>query len=195
MKKIYNLLGEEWRSDFFYAYGPQAKSQKKFTERNANGALYAGYNEDIKDNDYISAITLKKYPANVEATVRCTYRGTGAPLIVFSDDLVPEGDILRYRLHFEAVAYSGGCNVWHIVPRPENKEWPVKSTKIAFEKFPIREDEEIEMTVRIVGKTLTVSLCGKEFSVEDPEFPENFHIGFTACEGECSFSRFTVEEL
>ena len=195
MKKIYDLKKDSWREDFFYAYGPQAKdTERTFTDRDSSGALIGDFDEKINGYDYISAITKEKLPASVTATVKCTYRNTGAPLIVFSDDFAKDGDALRYVLHYEVVAYKGGCNIWKVIPRPETPEWPVKSTKIAFAQFPIAEDEEIVIRARIEGKTIFASVNGNDLTITEDDIPESFHIGFTACEGFCSFSEFSIED-
>ncbi len=197
MKTIYELTENNWREDFFYCYGPQAKDTSRiFTEsdRDERGALVGGYDKKINGYDYISLLTNKKYSNKVTATLKCSYQGTGAPLIVFSDDLEKDGNALRYVLHFEVVAHKNGCNIWHVVPRPETPEWPVKSTKIAFDNFPIEEDSEIEIEVTIKGKNIFSTVNGHKISVTDPDIPDNFHIGFTTCEGVCKLWEFSVED-
>jgi hypothetical protein len=98
-----------------------------------------------------------------------------------------------YQLHFEAVAYEGGYNVWHILPFPERTERPIKPTKILFEQFSIPNNKEIELSVTFGDKSIEVELEGVKSSVTCEDFPESFHVGFTACEGICIFSEFSLE--
>lgn len=150
MKRVYDLTGDGWRADFDYVYGPQARREVTFTERAEDGALVNAYCEAINGYDYISALSKERVTLPVTLTLKCRFQNTGAPLIVFSDNITtrPSG-APEYALHFEAVAYAGGCNIWRVVPKAERPEWPVASTKLYALKNPIPEGEMTEITLRI----------------------------------------------
>ena len=189
MKSVYDLTKKGWDSDFLYAFSPVTKERKHFPAPE-NEKITVGYNESIDDYDYISAVTKKKFGKGCRATLKCSFDKKGAPLIVFTDD-IDENSL--YGLHFEIVAYEGGYNVWHIVPYPERTERPIKPTKLLFESFEIPNGKEIELAVSFGDRYIEVELEGHIASVSCEDFPENFHVGFTACEGICTFTEFTIE--
>lgn len=195
-----NFQNNDWTKDLFYAYSPHTLEKKTFAPAEkksfTDGEFLCAdnsYNENIKDFDYISVLSREKFTAGTSVRIKCAFKGYGAPLIVFTDDITDEGDFVRYGLHFEAVVHKGGVNMWHIIPFPENKARPIKSTNILNEKFPLPEETLIEMTIKFKNKSVTVSLDDKSFEVSNENFPESFHIGFTACEGYCAFTEFEIE--
>lgn len=178
--------------DFYYAYSPIHKSYKKFELCDEYAANYKEGNE--KEFDYISLITKKKYKSGTKLTVNCAFGNYGAPLIVITDDVTDgEYDSKIYGLHFEIVSYKDGCNVWNVSPFPERVEHPIKSTKIGFANFEIKNDEMITITAEIVGKKLYIDINGNKIEAEDPNFPDEFHVGITACEGPNRFYDMTIE--
>lgn len=195
---IQNALFEK---DFYYAYSPHTLEKKAFAPAEKRSftdgeyfCLDNKFNENINGFDYISLLSRKKYTAGTKVRIKCAFKGYGAPLIVFTDDITDEGDFVRYGLHFEAVIHKGGVNMWHIIPFPENTARPIKSTNILSARFPLTENTLIEMTLCFGKKTVTVMTCGKSFEVSNEDFPESFHVGFTACEGYCAFTEFDTEE-
>ncbi len=184
-------------SDFNYAYSFLPKEHKEFDFREDCIANYKeGHPEEF---DYVSIITKKKYTAGVTFRAKCSFEKFGAPLIVFTDDVSPdEKGTLIYGLHFEAVAWEGGCNVWHVAPTP-GAEHPIKSSLISFAGFPIEPNEVSEISVTVKKQNgrpcrLTVEINGHVFGCENADIPEEFHIGITACEGANKFYEFTIEE-
>ena len=193
MKTTYNLTSDAWRDDFFYVWGPQATTRQTFENRAAD--LWLRNGECAGGFDYISALSKNKYTVGAEASVLCRFYGTGAPLIVLTDDIISSADgTPMYRLHFEVVVYKGGINVWRIVPRPETPSWPVASTKLLAIKREIEDGAEHTLSVRVGRGKLDISLGNEHYSVECDELPDIFHIGFTACEGICEFGEFSIEE-
>lgn len=168
-------------ADLMYVYSPICKVQKQFT-LDAD-CVVNGFNEEINDYDYISVATGKKYKTGITVKLECLFEKYGAPLVVFSNDIRDENGVLTYGHHYEVVAYENGINIWSIVPYPERDERPVKPTKIGFLEFPVKENEPIELEVKIDGNKITASLCGQTLEVTDEQIPENFHVGVTACEG------------
>ena len=111
---------------FFFVSSLTARSDNRFGREEDH--LVNAWNESIRDYDYISMLTRKKYPADVTLTTRCSFDAFGAPLIVITDDYrTDESGHNFYGLHFEVVAYENGINIWHIVPAPAGSERDRKS--------------------------------------------------------------------
>jgi len=196
MKKVYDLYSDGWREDFRYAYGPQARSEEQFVLRTEDGALTNDYSTEAHDYSYICALSKKKYTGKIKLTLTCSFKRSGAPLIVFTNDLTKrESGAIGLNMHFEVVAYRGGCNGWRVIPFPERTGWPVLSTKILKEEFPIPEDEWVTVCAEIDGCDVDVEIMGRKLHFHDDNIPKEFYVGFTACEGICRFAQFTVEEL
>lgn len=174
-----------WQKDFMYVYSPIVKTYPVFEM--ADNCLSNRFDHTINDYEYISIISKDSYKA-AKLNVKCDFDKYGAPIIVFCNDI---GEALGkdgkkhlfYGVHFEVVAWEQGCNIWYIVPYPERAEHPVKPTKILAESFKIDDESLIDMTVEVKNGKIFATLNGREFSVSHPQIPEEYHIGYTACEG------------
>ena len=192
MKTYHFNAAERDLSDFTYAYSPVPKEHKPFLMRADSLANYPV--NDPESFDYVSIITKEKFASGTKFSTTCSFGKFGAPLIVFSGDVSENTDgTALYGLHFEVVAYEGGCNIWHIEPWPERVERPIRTQKIAFKEFEIRPDERITITVEVKGKTILANVNGHIITCENEDVPETFHVGVTACEGPNHFYDFTVE--
>ena len=174
-KREFNL-----EEKFLYVTSSASKSKNKFLQE--ENAIVNSYNKEIEDYDYISIITRKRYGIGTTIKVSCSFEKFGAPLIVLTDDYREKSDgSYEYGLHFEVVAYEGGCNVWHI--EPGKKENPIEVTKINSMEFSIEEKSRIDLEVRIEDKKLFISVNNKILVAEHKDFPSMMHVGITACEG------------
>lgn len=179
-------------ADFRYAYSPVPLVHAPFVLREDGLANYAEETPDVFD--YVSLISKAAY-TNARFSTRCSFGHFGAPLVVLSDDLSENVDgTWMYGLHFEIVAYENGCNIWHIVPAPENTARPIRTQKIAFARFPIEPDERIDITVEVKDHTIYANVNGHVLTCEHSDIPEQYHVGITACEGPNKFYDFTVEQ-
>lgn len=200
MKKTYDFTNlKELPEDFTYAYSLLPKEHKKFIfteEATLNYEPNMSFeNTTCSDYDYISIISKKKYKSGTKVNIKCSFGKFGAPLFVFGNDLSPNEDgSWQYGLHFEVVAYERGMNVWHILPFPERKDRPIRPFKAGFQDFAIAPDELIDMTVEIKGHWLHINVNGHEYTCPDPEFPESFHVGYTACEGPNKLYSITIDD-
>ena len=191
MKK-YDFSKGCWNSDdFMYVYSPICKAYKEFIQH--HDCISNSYNEEIKDWDYISIVTKEKYPVGTKVSTRCNFDKYGAPIIVFTDDLLERHGRCEYGLHFEVVGYEDGFNIWHIGPWYENEKRPIKPTKICFEEFKIADESIIDISVEFMNKAIRVSVNGVEALVENEDLPESFHVGITACEGVNKFFDLVIE--
>ena len=192
MRETY-IFNDECRIEdkFIYVSSPASKSKKKFVQKESY--VENTYNEEIKEYDYISIITKEKYNTGVTVRVKCSFDTFGAPLIVITDDYKTlEDGNHQYGLHFEVVAYEGGCNVWHIVPGKEEKN-PIDVTKVNAIEFPIEDKSIIDMEVTIRDKKMFIRVNDQSFVAEHEEVPNQMHVGITACEGINQFYEFEVE--
>ncbi len=186
MEKHYDFsTNVEWHKDFMYVYSPIVKTYPIFEKQ--ENCLANRFDEDIKDYEYISILSADSYK-NAKLNVQCDFHKYGAPIIVFGNDISEsvgkDGKSHKfYGVHFEVVAWERGCNIWYIVPCPESTEHPVKPTKILAESFKIEDGSLIDMTVEVKDGTVFAEINGRCFSVSHPEIPEEYHIGYTACEG------------
>lgn len=197
MKKEYVFTpNSKWEEDFMYVYSPIVKTYPVFNKE--ADCLSNRYDENIADYEYISVLSDSKYK-NAKITVECDFHKYGAPLIVFTDDLKEavgkDGKKhLFYGVHYEIVAWEEGCNIWYIVPFPEREEHPVKPTKILAESFEIENGSLVSLSVEVKDGTINVELNGKRFSVSHPQIPEEYHIGYTACEGINKLYKMSIEQ-
>ena len=193
-KTTYEFNGESViRENFNYAYSPHAKRGSTFRQYQSCVSNFAPENKN--EFEYVSIISKKRYGEGTIASAKCAFGKFGAPLIVFTDDMTDDGDGWKlYGLHFEVVAYEGGCNVWHIVPDPSNEKRPIKPTRIGAAEFEILPDELIDICVKFGHKKISITINGNSFDVANEDFPERFNVGITACEGPNEFFEFTIEE-
>ena len=193
MKVHYHFgTGMELEKDFFYVSSLITKSNTVFrTEKNC---IANSYNEQLGEWDYISILTKEKYPQGTILSTKCLVESYGAPLIVFSDDITCAEDGRNYYgVHFEIVAYEQGCNVWKITPDEHApNDLPIRMDRIGFLEFPIEGGSIIDLSVWVSGGAIHVRINGNEFSVADPDLPQTFHVGLTACEGVNRFYDFQI---
>ncbi len=200
MRTVYHFnKAEGINSDFEYALSAAQKQCPKFRLYDDFIGNYDMGDTSVKGNvhdyDYISLVSRKKYKDGAKFTLKCSFEKFGAPLLVLCNDLSERPDgVKEYGLHFEVVAYERGCNIWHIIPFPEKADRPIKVLKTGNAQFPLEGGEMIELTCEVKGKFLHINVNGNEFICGDPMISEEFHIGFTACEGRNNIYSLTIEE-
>lgn len=190
MKKIYDLKKQDWKNDMLHVHCPQSKAYVPLIE-DENG-VGCGINPEIGDYDYTTMISKEKYTTGTTLSAKFTFKGLAAPLLVISEEIGTNGTVPMLELFFEVVAWRNGCNIWRLDYAPE-KERPYIATKLLCNDFPLKENTEYEMTAKFSGKTVEVRIGGYHFTIYNPNFPEKFHAGFTACEGDCRFTEFAIE--
>ena len=192
MKKIYDLKKQDWKEDMLHVHCPQSKAYVPMIE-DENG-VGCGMNGKTGDYDYITMISKERYGTGVTLSARFTFYGLAAPLIVISEDINTKREIPLLELFFEVVAWKNGCNIWRLDHLPENHERPYRATKLLCNRYSADEGVEHEMKVKIDGNTIEVWFAGHNFFIYNPDLPKKFHVGFTACEGDCRFTEFTIEK-
>ena len=187
MQRKYILSKQNEREitrDFTYAISHFVKERKRFT-----------FEEDCIRNqqstvetcgfEYVSMITRKKFASGTKVQTECSFEKFGAPLIVFTNQI----NDCTYGENFEVVAWEKGCNVWQIVPDIE------KEPKLIGQfLFPIETNSKVKLGVEFFKKRIEISINGRKYNLINPHFPEEFYVGFTACEGINRFYFFAIEE-
>lgn len=194
MKKVYNFANGNWKEEELSpAYSPACFDRVKF--RQEENCLVNGVGKSLFGYEYISLVEKIKRKSGVTVTLECSFEKFGAPLIVFSNDM-PENDKGEkiYGEHYEVVAYEKGINVWKIIPWPERVERPIKPFLLDKKEFSIEGNAMIEIKVEILADCLKMWVNGEYLETKIEGLPEEFYVGFTACEGINRFYSFTVEE-
>ena len=194
MKKSYNFAKGQWdNSELIPAYSPACFDRADFAQE--NNCLVNREGKSLFGYEYISLTESVKRKTGVVATLQCSFEKFGAPLIVFSNDLpVNEKGERIYGEHFEVVAYEEGINVWKVIPWPERVERPIKPFLLSDKKFPIKGNTMIEIKVEILADRLKMWVNGEYLETQVEGLPEEFYIGFTACEGINRFYTFEIED-
>lgn len=133
------------------------------------------------DYAYVGALTHDIYENGAEIGLRCSFEGTGAPMLMLAEDmeLDKDGDA-HYGGCVEVVIWRHGVNVWRYI-----REEDVISYHHAMAVFSELEERKIhDLRVKIDRKMLLIQINGKRFSVYIPDMPENFWVGAAVCEGE-----------
>lgn len=189
--KRYDFCGsisEELR----YVYSPICKVWKEFTVE--EDGICNSFCSEIENWEYISLLTKEKFGGGTVVTTTCSFEHFGAPLIVLTDDIFQgENGMPTYGLHFEAVLYENGINIWRIVPNLGAPR-PITTKKIACLEFPVEANTMHTLTVRIDAGRITATVGEKTVSVAHDEIPKRFHVGITACEGKNKFRELMIEE-
>ncbi len=177
---------------FYYCYSPQAKACGTF-EREEN-CIKNRYNEDVRDYEYTTAMLKRRLGIGDEITLECDFERRGAPLVVFTDELVERDGKPYYGEHYEVVAFEEGCNVWHNTPTGElDPKRALKTCKLHFESIPTPNRSRVTLAVKFLDGGIKVVMNGSEFSLDIPGMPKEFAFGITACEGINRLYSLTVE--
>lgn len=192
-KNIYDFSKPGWeQEDFQYVYSPVCREFSKFIQ---GDGIYNSYSQTLEDYSYISMVSKQRLQVGAVVSTQCAFESFGAPLIVLSDDIrKDENGRLRYGLHFEVVAYEGGCNVWRIEPDPSNVKRPIKTLALVKQSFAISPSSMIEIRVQVKERRLGISVNDVKFDLYHPEIPCQFYAGITACEGINHFYKLELEE-
>lgn len=194
MKKSYNFAKGEWsRNDFFSIYSPACVDRAEFEQE--DGCVVNREGKSLFGYEYISLMDKSKRKVGVIATLKCSFEKFGAPLIVFCNDMsINEKGEKIYGEHYEIVAYEKGINVWKIIPWPERVERPVKPFLLDKKEFPIAGNTMVEIKVEVLADRLKMWVNGEYLETQVEGLPDEFYIGFTACEGINRFYTFEIED-
>lgn len=130
---------------------------------------------------YLTVLTRDTFENGAEMGLRCSFEGTGAPILLLAEDVQPdaEGDA-RYAACVEVVIWQHGVNVW----RYTRQEDAIRYHHAMADFSPLAEKEIHDLRVKVDGKWLLIQVDGKGSSVYIPDMPEKFWVGAALCEGE-----------
>lgn len=179
-------------SEFYYCYSPQAKVCGVF-EREAD-CIKNRYNAEVGDYEYTTAMLKEKLKVGDRITLECDFERRGAPLVVFTSDLIIKGGKPYYGEHFEVVAFEEGCNVWHnTLTGIDEPKRALNTHKLHFESIPTPNKSRVSLTVAFREGGIDVLMNGSQFSLDIAKMPTEFAFGITACEGINRLYSLTVE--
>lgn len=130
---------------------------------------------------YIGVLTHETFEDGTQASLRCSFEGTGAPMLMLVEDaqLDAEGDA-RYAACVEVVIWQHGVNVW----RYTRQEDTIRFHHAMADFSPLAEKKIHDLRIKVDGKWLLIQIDGKGSSVYIPDMPEKFWVGAALCEGE-----------
>ena len=187
--KISFAKNGNWREKMRLAYMLRFGAKSDFIQEEdavadpVNEAISADYANDSFSSSYayVGALTHDTYTDGTEVELRCSFEGSGAPMIMLTDDctLDKDGDA-HYGSCVEVVIWKYGMNVWrhkHCGQRGGYRH--------LMSAFPALAENEIhDLRIKVVDKMLLIKLDGMSYSVYIPDMPEKFWIGAAVCEGE-----------
>jgi hypothetical protein len=130
-------------------------------------------------------------PFSGDYTVAATFEiGAGsAPGIVIAQNWAPdEAGRPQYGEFYEVIIYEKGLNLWHHFARDGKRLYE----KTAYSTFALKPDTQYKLEVRKQGKTLQMTVDGREVGVLVPSLPEELFLGVEGCEGVSRVYDFTV---
>ena len=193
--KHFNFSRGKWNpAEMPMTYAPMCRDRSAVI-RQEEDCIANSMNETTGDYDYIGIAMAEPTEGNCTVTAHCSFEKYGAPLIVFADGVHTDDTGCRlYDAIYEVVAYEGGCNVWRILPVPDpERKRNFTVINITRQTFAVEAGSVVEMTVRLRGKRILVTVNGYSFDVEIPDLPDRYFIGITTCEGINRFYDLTVE--
>ena len=140
---------------------------------------------------YLTALTNETFQNGTEAALRCSFEGTGAPILMFVEDARTDADgDFRYAACVEVVIWQHGVNVW----RYTRNEDDIHYYHAMADFSPLADKEIHDLRVKVDGNWLLIQVDGKGSSVCIPDMPEVFQVGAAVCEGESRLYDLEINE-
>ena len=144
--------------------------------------------------DYLGLLGPETRADGAEISIRCSFEGSGAPMIVFSMENETDGEgVLRTLEYYEVVIWKNGLNVWRHRTRERRVTWK----QILGASFPLKAGVVHTLTCAVRGEHLEAEIDGRRFRLYAPDLAgENgagrLRAGYTACEGICRLYEMTL---
>lgn len=189
MQKIEFKKGQ-WEEILNHSYTARFPYTEKFLQ--GDGWVSNSVNPKMKDGyNYITLMTKERYKKGTKISTTCTFTGSAAPLIVFTDKLFPdENGELRYCDYHEVVLWKNGINVWDLYKDGEE----IKIRLLLEMKFSVEENKKYEISTTLTDKGIEIAFEGRTYGLRVDNIPEEVFIGVTACEGLTKFYDMTIFE-
>lgn len=144
---------------------------------------------DRTGETYISMLWKEPVLGSAKVTTVCAFDGRMAPLIVFSRELSPV-----HHDHVEVVLYDRGVNIWHHYFQDGKPSWKLLGFIDADLKIGEIHTLSSSLYVTKKGWFITGECDGKSFGCRlDTDWPEQYYVGLTGCEGKNRFYNFKLE--
>lgn len=113
----------------------------------------------------------------------------GAPGIIIAQGWAPDAQGRpQYGEFYEAIIYEKGINLWHHFERDGKRTYE----KAAWSNFALPPDAPLKLEVRKKGKSLLLTVDGRNLGVTLPALPDELYLGVMGCEGVCKVYDFAV---
>lgn len=134
------------------------------------------------DYAYVGALTNETFGNGTEIGLRCSFEGSGAPMLMLTDDctLDRDGDA-HYGGCVEVVIWKNGLNVWRHKLNETGERVGYHQEMGVF--TPLAEGKIHDLRIKVDGKMLLIDLNGMRYSVHIPDMPAQFWVGAAVCEG------------
>lgn len=178
--KILFAKNGNWRDEMYRAFIRRFDAKADFIQE--EDAVADPPDDNFNSHyAYITAVTRQQYENGSELGLRCSFEGSGAPILLLVEDLEldSEGDG-RYAACVEVVIWQYGVNVWRYTCDEEQIYFHHAMADFS----PLAEKDIHDLRVKVDGKWLLIQVDGKGSSVFIPDMPEKFWVGAALCEGE-----------
>ena len=176
--------------DFAYAASVKIPYRAEFSrdgEGLVNGLLKQPVNGE--QHQYVSAILKRPVRLAAGFALETSFDHFGAPLIVLAEEVRPlPNGWLQYGLHYEAVLFQDGINLWRLEIQPDGTQ---KAVSLCKAKMPFEAGRWTKLTLRATRQGLEAR-AGDLVAHCECTLPETVWAGFTACEGINHFRSFAV---
>ena len=143
------------------------------------------------DYAYVGTLTHDTYENGTEIVLRCSFKGSGAPMLTLAEDMALDADgDAHYGGFIEIVIWKHGMIVWRHIRKNDCMTYH----HVMGIFTPLEEGKIHELRVKIAGKTLLTDINGKGFSARIDDMPEKFWVGAALCEGENRLYDLQIDE-
>ena len=144
--------------------------------------------------EWISVLSKEKYPKETGFCATCSFEGIAAPLIVIAKDVHTVGGKRKFGDYFEIVIWKNGVNIWQMDYDPERKENGGVAWKLRLGvDHSFEEGVKHTISFKMVGNHMHVYADKEHYRLYLPDMYDDFHIGFSLCEGKCALYSMSTE--
>lgn len=112
-----------------------------------------------------------------------------APGIIIAQDWAPDAQGRpQYGEFYECIIYEKGINLWHHFAKDGKRTYE----KWAWSNFALKPDTPYKFEVRKKGKSVSMTVDGRNLGVIIPSLPDELFLGVMGCEGVCRVFGFSV---
>lgn len=182
----WNMEGLVYANSYRWEDVPHFTQEEDCLVNGKTASLATGY-------ENVSLMLKEPISGDAHIVLRTSFDAWGAPLLVLSEDLAPDGKgKYRYREYYEVVLYEEGVNVWRLTTDENNT---VSWRKAMSVDFPVSCGEIHTLTVDVLGDTLEITADDRKMSVLLPDLFPRYYVGIDACENINRFYSLSVAPI